>query len=280
MDTQNSTSGPHRDPDRRVVVERPAWASCPVVLLTSLGTTMVWLVWMGNPSWDAPLPRWLALRLDGWQLHGLVTHALFHPYFLHLAASLAILLYAGRALELRWGSWRFIAFCVFIASSSALAAAVCEWMRATMLGGAIAERWLFGGGAVGIACLGTLAMVEEDRWVLSWISRRYLLWAAILIGATGLASVDHLLSERPPFLLSQLSGLAGAWVFLKILPTVDAISRSVGERRRRARERRLSQVRQRVEQLLEKISVGGIESLSSEELGFLRQASKHYKRAT
>ena len=266
---------------------RVNFATCPIVLFVTLGNSMVLvgaLVAQEGQTFQSPLAKWMVLEWPQMSATSLVLHCFFHPQPLHLVAVTIALLWAGRLLEARWGSLRFAIFYVLISISSALVGVfileignVMNPERAPELQHPIA---LFGGGAVAMACLAVASKVEPDRSLLHWISSHYLFWIFIVLGATGLVVLEtEVFDESNPrlFLLPQLSGLPFGLIFQWALPRIDDMLESWAAARRRAAERELVKMRIRVDQLLDKINVDGLDSLSSEERSFLRQASKHYK---
>ena len=73
-----------------------------------------------------------------------------------------------------------------------------------------------------------------------------------------------------------MTGVPLTLLFLKLLPIYDKwLWRRLQRREEEARSR-VREIRERVDQLLEKISNDGYESLSRDELNFLRSASKHF----
>ncbi len=258
---------------------RPGFANCPVVLLITAGSCVVWLVWIRDmPAWDSPLARWMVLKSGDWRASAVFLHPFFHDHILHLAGSLAALIVAGRALESQWGSLRFGFFYVFVAALSAVVAMLIEVLAGTT---ARSETQLlyFGGGAPALASLAVFSWVgDPEEGVFRFVSRRHLIWAVILLGGTGLMLIDPDYAGYRVELLPQVSGLLFGLVSVLLIPVVDRQLLRLELRRRRNEEERVTRIRQRVDLLLDKISTAGIDSLSPEERSFLRHASKHFKR--
>lgn len=244
---------------------------------------MVWLVWVGTDPHgsSSPLRVWMVLEPGAPEIRALLLHVFFHHDWMHLCGSLAALAFAGRLLEARWGSCRFGLFFAFVAAGSALVALGVESLFPDMIvpGDEAASRGTvtFGSAAIGLASLAVLSWVDEDDWDLRWVSKRSMLWALILLGATGLVLLDQESGGFRPFLLPQISGLLFGLIFVRVVPFGDRLLLRRQARRLRAEEERVLLIRQRVDQLLEKISVDGFDSLSPGERSFLEDASKHYR---
>lgn len=245
-----------------------------VVVAVTLASFMVWVAWVApggeTPDWDSPLARWMVLRTEDFRVQAFLFHSLFYQYGLHLAATVVVLLYAGLRLEMRWGSIRFGVFYLSVTLLAAAISVFVDWIRGSP------GSWIMGGAAVALASLTVLSVVEEDTLVLQLVSRKYLIWCILILGSTGLVLLDG--SEDRLFLLPQISGILLGWLFTLVMPHGDRLLLLWELRRRRMEEERVTRIRNRVEELLEKISVDGIDSLSEEERAFLKQASKHYRR--
>jgi membrane associated rhomboid family serine protease len=219
----------------------------------------------------------MALKTDRLEPQAFLAHAFFHEYGIHWAASLFTFFVAGMVLEPRWGLLRFGAFFVYVTLGSALISLAAERIRGALIpeaGGA----WVFGGAAVALAALAAWSQAEEGRWKPWGIPRKHAIWCAVLLGSTGLLFLERTDGEPRIFLICQISGIFFGWSFTRILPRLDGYVLRREQRRRKEEEDEVLQIRNRVDLLLEKISVKGFHSLSDEERAFLEQASKHYRR--
>jgi membrane associated rhomboid family serine protease len=259
-------------------VTRAGLGAIPVVLLLSSGQLLVWLVlWVGSDTGTFPPSHWMVLDGGDWTIRAFLLHPFFHRHPLHLAASVGALFFAGGVIERRWGSMRFGLFHVFVTYGSAAVACVVFWI-AREISEAPARLVVFGGGAPALAALAAFSRIDPEEPRRFWMTRRHLIWAAILLGATGLLMLDDPRADPRAVLLPQTSSLLLALVFIWLLPVADRFLRARSERRRRAEAERVTRMRQRVDQLLAKISASGYDSLSPEERAFLRQASRHFRR--
>ena len=283
------TSNQNQSPQEPFYGKNPAnaarmgFGSFPLVLLIGLGSFMVWLVWVSRDprDWDSPLASWMILKAHSLQPQTFFVHTFFYDSALHFLVSIVALLYAGRLLEARWGSIRFGIFYLFVSISTAVITVLTEYcVEWFSVQPPPPEAWTYGGGASSLACLAVWSRVDSKDWAVFWIAKRYVFWALVLLGSTFLVLLE--LNNNPNdthrlFLLPQLSGLLFGWIFALILPRVDRVLLLWEVRRHRAQEEDVLRIRKRVDQLLEKIAVDGMDSLSDEERSFLKQASKHYR---
>jgi membrane associated rhomboid family serine protease len=246
------------------------------MLFLALGL-IVWLFGAQDPA----LAQRLRLRPASPAFESLLTHHIFHQSGLHLGLNLLVIIGAGSLLESRWGTLRFLSFYLVIATGAGLVTVLAG--RLALAAGAFPEEELISSGAsaVSLGCLGALAALHPRRLVLRVLAARHLLWALMLLGGAGLAlqdaagaSVD---APLRPFLLPQISGIGFALLFLRTGPLARGILESWRRRRARWHQERLLRLRQRVDELLDKINSRGYESLSAGEKFFLRQASRHFK---
>ena len=213
------------------------------------------------------------LRAGEPTLRSLFTSHLLHLSGYHLSFSLIIILIAGGVLETRWGTPGFIAFYLLTAwgtSALNLASALCSEKLADSVSC----------GSAGVA-LGTLAAVGflYPEHKLIWFSppAKYLVWVVIFLGAMGLEFLDLSTSAMSTFLLPQVSGVVFGLGCAALETRVVGLLDAWRSRREREARRRAALLRERVDELLDKINAKGYESLSGDEKAFLREASKHYK---
>lgn len=195
--------------------------------------------------------------------------------FLHLAVCLGAIFFSGRILEACWGSARFA---LFFALATLGSAAFTLALSAALARDVV----IFGTGAGAFACLASFSTLQDERTVGRVFSARYLAWAVVFILAAVLAWLDGTgaarLSEEGAgvFMLPQVSGVGFGILFVVLLPSYERwlLERELAQRR--AQQRKVHDMRRRVDQLLDKISNEGSRSLSREEREFLEEASKHY----
>jgi len=258
------------------------WVSAAI----SGACAVVWLVALAGqasqPFWKTPLGRWMALRSDRFDLQSFLTHHLLHQNWLHLLLNVAAIVYSGRVLEKRWGSFRFLVFYVAAALIGGLTAylvGLCLLHSVSKPEGAPASV-SFGASGAALACLAAYTLVREDRR-LGCLSERYLIWTGMVLGAVGLLFFDNTLRDSNPRLLPlltpQIAGMAGGAGLTFAMEAWDRAGGWGSARRRGAQKIPDLEVRTRVDTLLEKISKDGIQSLSPEEQSFLRAASKHFR---
>ena len=255
--------------------------------LVFLGTTvLVWRFFGQDP--EAAVRQTLdALHPT---LEAFFTSHLLHTTGFHLTASVFVVLVAGGILETRWGTPRFLVFygtVVILSTGVSLVAGriavACGFFvpGASDAAGAFAGPVSYGSSALALACLVAVAGVTRDRVWLGFFPVRRLLWALIVLGAAGLALLDSLRAsgEMPQslFLLPQISGVMLALLWLRLDSAFDRkMAAWLAARDIRERER-VREIRHRVDELLDKISSFGYDSLTAAERSFLRHSSKHFK---
>src|SRR3989442_5949806 len=93
----------------------PIFPWVPAAIFFSASSGLVWLLFTlavkpGQPIWDTPPASWMVLRVYHFDLRSLFTHHFLHLHWIHLTLNVMAILYAGRVLEVRWGSLRFSGF--------------------------------------------------------------------------------------------------------------------------------------------------------------------------
>lgn len=249
---------------------------------------VVWLVHLASqdnrPIWDTPLGRYMVLKSNQFDPRTILTHNFLHESFLHLIANMACIWLVARALEPRWGSLRFAGFILLAALACGLSAYPMDILFRALVDTS-GESVTFGASGVALACLTAYVLSFEDRPLMGFLTERYLIWSGILAGATLLVYYQNSLPARlidPNVRLTpHLSGIAIGIVlglgFLRWERASRHFLRGGPGRRTRARPGEELDLQARVDQLLEKISREGMESLSAEEKTFLLRASKHFR---
>ncbi|MCZ6792253.1 MAG: rhomboid family intramembrane serine protease [Planctomycetota bacterium] len=214
---------------------------------------------------------------------GFLTHQLFHTRGLHLFLNMLVIFLAGGVLESYWGTQRFIIF----GSVVALGVAVTTLIVGALVGSAGVFEGesprAYGASGLALGCLACLAVAFPRGMICRGVSARQGTAAATFLGAAGLLFLDFSSrgsgddALRGTFLVPQISGVGWALVYLWSEPWVQAYLEKRRVRREHHRERELYEIRQRVDQLLDKIKSGGLDSLTPGERSFLKDASRHYK---
>jgi len=251
-------------------------AAAPLATICIAGTCfVVWLVALAAEGGQSMGETWLAqamiVRSDRVDLRSFLIHPFFHESWVHLLLNCVAIGATGRALEARWGPLRFSAFFASASALGGLTAIVIGGIEAHSVAAsdpAPAATASFGASAGALAGLAAYTLAVGDRPVLQFLTLRYLVWTAIILGSAGLVFL---------WLTAHLSGIAAGAALPALFARWDRLqSRKVSARRAEAQEK-VSEIRLRVDQILEKISRTGMESLSREERGFLRDASRHFR---
>ncbi len=231
-------------------------------------TFILWLVGRSVPG----LADDLVLRPGQVTLEGFFTSHLYHKSFPLLALTL-LAMSSAVILESRWGTPRFVAFYF----STALGTALVTLLSAFALGEEAPSC-----GAMGVAMASIVAagyLYPEHRLARFAPPAKHLAWVIVFLLGTYLVLVLPPGSTGKPdlFLLPQVSGPGFALLFLCIDPWCQRLVEKRRARRREQEKIKVVAIRHRVDDLLEKISSEGYESLTRDEKAFLRQASKHYR---
>lgn len=230
---------------------------------------------LDGPSW---VRRHLLLRAEEmpstgsfWQL---VTYAFLHvtpsPEVRQGVLNLPLwigsyftLWFFSRDLERRWGPARFMMFYLFGALCAGSAS--CVLAPGTVLGSSA--------GAV-LAVVAANALELGNHQVGGAFRMRYvaLLWL-LAYAAYGVTSENGRVAT-----LAQFGGPLGGFLLLRGEPIVRRGKLAWLQRRRQAGALERLRMRRRVDELLDRISKGGLEGLTAREQDFLRRASHEYQR--
>ena len=252
-----------RKPEKAAVPGHFAYA---VVLLIAF-TGFLWLIpveFRGSQK----------LSIESYGIEKLIASHLYHADGIHLASMLLVLVPVGLILERRcWGTLRFLAFFAF----TALGSSVVTLVTAFIVGDRGASC---GASGVAIGSLVALGYCYPEHKLTWWMPKtKHLVWMLVFLNIALLAFIDrrYAASAERFFLFPQSSGAVLALAFLVLDPWV--VSRVERWKLRREEERRekVVAIRDRVDELLGKITEEGYDGLTRDEQTFLRQASKHYK---
>ncbi len=238
----------------------------PVVTIFFVVSLILWLLRDGAADWLQ------LLRFDRVSGESFLTSHLFHTDGLHLAMNSVLILLLGMILESRWGTLRFLGFYFFCAwggsAFSVLLARVLD----------VQNGYTCGASSVALGCLVSVGVLYPSARLVRWVPpNRFLVWVGIFSVCGVLALIESYADDPKLYLLPHAVGVPLALAYLSIVPRYD---RWVVRRHQRLEEEqriRVREIRSRVDRLLEKISAEGYESLSPDELHFLRNASKHYR---
>ena len=222
------------------------------------------------------------LRLDAPTLRDFLTSHLFHANGYHLSFNLVVIVVAGGVLEWRWGTLSFIVFYVLCALGAGAVGIVC----AALIGSSLTAC---GASSVALGCLVAIGLLyPEHRLVRCLPPMKHLTWILSLAGATGLVLVGRGASAvavegaeqagESVFLLGQLAGVPLALLFVRLGPVFATCKDRWRRRREDDRQKRVVEIRERVDELLDKITAEGSGSLTRDERAFLHRASKHFRK--
>jgi membrane associated rhomboid family serine protease len=262
--------GPHRRTTEKA--REPSRYSAPAVIVLLAVTFVLWLIpeeSRGNHK----------LSIESYGIEKFIASPLYHADGIHLFTMLLLLGVSGYILESRrWGSLRFIAFFAF----TALGSSTVTLITAAIIGEKGASC---GASGVAMGALVALGYYYPDVKVTRWMPQtKHLVWAIAFLGIAGLAFIDkqhHVLGDQAAgdryFLFPQASGTVFALFFIALDPWLASRLERWRVKRDRERRDKVVAIRDRVDELLEKITAEGFESLTRDEQVFLRQASKHFK---
>lgn len=207
-------------------------------------------------------------KIDGFWSPNSLIHLFIQPLFrspLYTLYSLVILItfwFVGREMLQRMGGWRFSLFYIL----TGLGVVLCHnlwnpnkrlYGMAGPLFGLMALSWWY----------------YPTRWVFDRIKLRLLMFqGALLLMVFSLFLMGTSLDT-----LSPLTGFCWGILFFQIESLLQRGLRRYREKRMTHMMERETWIRQRVDELLEKIGKGGMESLSREEKKFLNYASRYYR---
>lgn len=206
-----------------------------------------------------------------WQL---VTYMFFHADFFHLFFNMLMLWMFGTPLEHHWGSRGFLSYYLVCGVGAAL---LQFFITPT------SERYILGASGAIYGLLLAYGLAYPDRIILVSfifpIRMRYFVW--LMIGVSLLLGMLNAPGDRIAHFV-HLGGALTGWLYLKQDWRLGALGRKLrgqGARRRMQqntrRVERDAESRMTVDEILDKISAQGIDSLTEDEKRILREASRH-----
>ncbi len=259
-------------------------ASVPpmVRLLLGINIGVFILEWLAG--WH-PIPNFALIPGELWpyKLYTLVTYMFLHGGILHIGFNMFMLWMFGTAIEYAWGSQLFLRY-YFVCG---IGGGICQALVGLAFGGANIP--IIGASAAIMGLLLAYGMMYPDQVVylygLIGIRMKYLVVGLVLldlIGALGRggSTVAH---------FAHLGGMLFGWVYLNLDTQLNGVVRKM---RATFARRKMDQNGERVyresgwssprrpgeasvDEILEKISEHGIESLTPREREILRDASRH-----
>ncbi len=207
-----------------------------------------------------------------WRLYTLVSYMFLHGSFLHVFFNMFLLWMFGTAIEYAWGSRPFLRYYLVCGIGGGLTQAALNWGTSVIIIGASAA-------VMGLLLAYAIMYPNQRVFLFGIIGMRVKYLVAgyvimdLLLGITNPGSgIAH---------FAHLGGMAFGFIYLRFDPQTNAITR----RWRATRARwQMNQYSQRVEQdeqeartvdeILEKIQVHGLDSLSEREKEILDAASR------
>ena len=206
-------------------------------------------------------------------LYTLITYMFLHGGFLHILFNMFMLWMFGTAIEIVWGGTAFLRYYMICGIGGGLVQALVSW------GSPIP---VIGASAAIMGLLLAYAMMYPDQKVYLWgiigMKMKYLIALAVLIDlfgglGRGGSHVAH---------FAHLGGMLFGWLYLQYDHQLNALVRRVRGARARWQMQQYAGQDQgprpgdpRIDEILEKISRHGIESLTQREQEILRNASRH-----
>lgn len=204
-----------------------------------------------------------------WQL---VTYVFLHDNSFLLILNSIILWIASAELEMRWGAWKFLFFYLV----SALGGGILSCLLAD-------KGEAFGASGAVMAVLLAGAILFPERVYFGVLRARHMCWLALL---TQVIACLFLYEEKPdtsflrkmPHAALVFGGLAAGWMFIRTEPSLSRATYVWLRRRDIRRKREMVKIRRKVDELLEKIKVIGLNQLSRKERAFLLRASRLFQK--
>ncbi|MFQ6675533.1 MAG: rhomboid family intramembrane serine protease [Fidelibacterota bacterium] len=219
------------------------------------------------------VPRYVWSHLMIWQP---VTYLFFHGNIWHVLINMFVLWMFGSELEMVWGKKEFLKYYFLAGVGSGIVTALFHVNSTIPVVGA-------SGAIYGI--LLAYALLFPNRYVfLYFLIPIRVKYFVIVIGAIaffsslnpGYSNISH---------LTHLSGMAIGFLYLRSGLRLTLLKRIVDQQRealkrrvRNRRERRIGEIQQEVDRILDKINEVGYDGLTQEEKDFLFEASRKMSR--
>jgi len=238
------------------------------LLLLNIG---IWLLDL-LAGWDpVELFALIPAELLPLRLYTLITYMFLHGSFWHIALNMFGLWMFGSALEFAWGSREFLRFYFVCGIGGGLVQALISWGSPIPVIGA-------SGAIYGILLAYGMMYPEQEVYLYGIFAIRmkylvaFLVVISLLMGLGGGGNTAH---------FAHLGGMLFGFLYLKLDWRTSGVARKARQARARWQmEQNTRRVRQdeaeaaTVDEILEKISQHGIDSLSDREKRILREASQ------
>lgn len=258
----------------------PFWSTYPATkgaIIGLLGIQLLWtVVGVASPTgWRAVAELFLLYperALKGLYVWQLVTCALFHADFWHLAFNGLVIFFFGRMVEQRLGVRRYVYFCLAAAVTSSLA---------FLLESALLDQInpMLGASGIAMGFLLLAALWYPRTTVLLFFVLPMPLWVVaglcvvmelimLLELQGGIAHSAHLGGALYALLYHQYGHR-----FAQVFRSIDRMAEKQRQRKERLTREREAELRREVDRILDKVNREGMAALSDEERRFLKEAS-------
>ncbi len=241
---------------------------------------MVWLILFAQVEADlSPLVEQLRFEAGSFNVTGWIFHSLYHEEGWHLVAVLFGMFLVGAPIEIRIGPRCFLILLVLCSLGTAFVASLSRWFAPESTNEL--ARWaVYGGGTHVFACLAIRSLIPERVSVGGILERKYLDWTLILMAASGILALDNMPSRSgvKSFLIPQILGILWGGLLIYQVPKIQQIFKTRQKKKTLQKQIDQEEIKVRVNELLEKISNSGIESLTKKEKSFLEQSSKYFSK--
>ncbi|MFH1062253.1 MAG: rhomboid family intramembrane serine protease [Candidatus Omnitrophota bacterium] len=235
-----------------------------VFILINLLRDIPWMLYLGL------VPSLVISRLMLWQL---VSYLFVHAGVWHLVLNMLMLWMFGTVLEQSWGSKRFVRYYLF----TGIGAGICSIVFAHN-----ATYPVVGASGAIFGLLVAFAMLfPESIILLFFIFPMKMRYAAMVLAGINLLGALSNPGSEVAYIAHLGGGLFGYFYFknqaIRSVLSGFSISRLQDSRKKKREVRQLNkmmEINRRVDEILDKISSQGIDSLTKKERNILKQKSK------
>lgn len=198
--------------------------------------------------------RWI------WQL---LTHIFLHDFLPLVLNGILLWMIAGD-LEARWGTAKVLSAYLLCGLGGGLAAFLL-----------VRDARTFGSVGAVLGLLGIYGMLFPERHFFGMARARWFFWSVVAFHVFWFLVADR---DRVAAVAQVCGGVSAGFLFLWSEPFFARTAHRWRRLRRLRAKRQMYRVRQRVDELLDRITREGFEKLTRRERAFLRAASKLYER--
>ncbi len=214
-----------------------------------------------------------------WQLYRLLTYGFLHGSFLHLALNMFALWIFGSELERIWGTRPFLVYYLCCLAGAGVFHVLIDPLVSETAAGVIGAS----GGVYGLVAAYGLLFARRRIYLLGLLPMRASTLALAFAGISLFSGIFQ--SEDGVAHFAHLGGMLSGVLLIYWKPLRHRLRMRM-HRKRMDRylqdsgpgERSREDIEKRVDEMLEKISRHGLESLSREERAFLDEASRYLRR--